>query len=161
MASKRSAGILLYRRRGAAVEVLLVHPGGPFWSKKDDGAWFIPKGELEEGEEPLDAARREFREELGHEPPDGEPLALGTVTNKSGKLIYAWALQGDLDVATVTSSTFSLEWPPRSGKVREFPEVDRAAFYTLSDAEPKVHPAEMPLLERLRELLRASAKLGI
>jgi predicted NUDIX family NTP pyrophosphohydrolase len=153
MASKRSAGILLYRRRGAQVEVLLVHPGGPFWSKKDDGAWFIPKGELEEGEEPLAAARREFREELGSEPPNGEPLALGTVKSKSGKLIYAWALEGDLDLAAFKSSTFSLEWPPRSGQIREFPEVDRAAFFTLSGAEPKLHQAELPLLSSLRDLL--------
>jgi len=153
MASKRSAGILLYRRRGAQVEVLLVHPGGPFWSKKDDGAWFIPKGELEEGEEPLHAARREFREELGSEPPDGEPLALGTVKNKSGKLIYAWALEGELDLGAFKSSTFSLEWPPRSGQMRDFPEVDRAMFFSLPDAEPKLHQAELPLLGRLRDLL--------
>jgi predicted NUDIX family NTP pyrophosphohydrolase len=153
MASKRSAGILLFRRRAAEIEVLLVHPGGPFWSKKDDGAWFIPKGELEEGEEPLHAALREFREELGSEPPNGEPCALGTVKNKSGKLIYAWALEGDLDLAALKSSTFTLEWPPRSGQMREFPEVDRAAFFALSAAEPKLHQAELPLLERLRELL--------
>ncbi|MEI9940881.1 MAG: NUDIX domain-containing protein [Pseudomonadota bacterium] len=153
MASKRSAGILLYRRRGAQVEVLLVHPGGPFWSKKDDGAWFIPKGELEEGEEPLYAARREFREELGCEPPNGEPLVLGTVKNKSGKLIYAWALEGDFELAGFRSNTFVLEWPPRSGQMREFPEVDRAAFFAPADAERKLHQAELPLLERLRALL--------
>lgn len=153
MASKRSAGILLYRRRGTQAEVLLVHPGGPFWSKKDDGAWFIPKGELEEGEEPVQAARREFREELGSDPPPGELLELGTVKNKSGKLIYAFALEGELDLAAFKSSTFSLEWPPRSGKMREFPEVDRAAFFALPDAQPKLHLAEVPLLERLRALI--------
>ncbi|HEY0465725.1 MAG TPA: NUDIX domain-containing protein [Polyangiaceae bacterium] len=153
MAAKRSAGILLYRQHGAQVEVLLVHPGGPFWSKKDDGAWFIPKGELEENEEPLAAALREFREELGSEPPRGEPRALGTVKNKSGKLIFAWALEGDFELAAFKSNTFQLEWPPRSGKMREFPEIDRAAFFTLSDAEPKLHEAELPLLERLRALL--------
>ncbi|HEY3254797.1 MAG TPA: NUDIX domain-containing protein [Polyangiaceae bacterium] len=153
MAAKRSAGILLFRRRGAQVEVLLVHPGGPFWSKKDDGAWFIPKGELEEGELPLHAARREFREELGSEPPSGEPLDLGTVKNKSGKLIYAWALEGDFELAALKSNTFQLEWPPRSGQMREFPEVDRAAFFSLPDAEPKLHQAELPLLGRLRALL--------
>jgi predicted NUDIX family NTP pyrophosphohydrolase len=153
MASKRSAGILLYRRRSAQVEALLVHPGGPFWSKKDDGAWFIPKGELQGDELPLDAARREFREELGSEPPPGEPLALGTIKNKSGKLIYAWALEGDFELATLKSNTFTLEWPPRSGKLREFPEVDRAAFFALPDAESKLHQAELPLLERLRVLL--------
>ena len=153
MPSKRSAGILLYRRRGTQLEVLLVHPGGPFWSKKDDGAWFIPKGELEAGEEPLDAARREFCEELGCEPPPAEPLALGTVSNKSGKLIYAWALEGDFDLAAFKSNTFKLEWPPRSGQMREFPEVDRVAFFASPDAELKLHQAELPLLERLRSLL--------
>jgi len=150
MANKRSAGILLYRRREGRVEVLLVHLGGPFWTKKDDGAWFIPKGELEEGEAPLAAARREFREELGSEPPDGEPFDLGTVKNKSGKVIYAWALEGDFDVAGLKSNSFSLEWPPRSGRMREFPELDRAAFFALSDAVTKLHQAELPLLERLR-----------
>jgi predicted NUDIX family NTP pyrophosphohydrolase len=153
MPPKRSAGILLYRRRAAQIEVLLVHPGGPFWSKKDDGAWFIPKGELEEGEEPLSAARREFREELGSEPPKGEPLELGTVKNKSGKLIYAWALEGDFDPTELKSNHFQLEWPPRSGKMREFPEIDRAMFFSLPDAQPKLHNAELPLLERLRALL--------
>ena len=153
MAPKRSAGILLFRRLPGRTEVLLVHPGGPFWSKKDDGAWFIPKGELEAGEDPLQAARREFREELGSEPPEGEPLALGTVKNKSGKLIYAWALEGDLELATFQSNTFTLEWPPRSGQTREFPEIDRAAFFELPDAEQKLHQAELPLLERLRALL--------
>jgi len=157
MAAKTSAGILLYRQREAQVEVLLVHPGGPFWSKKDDGAWFIPKGELEEGEPPLSAARREFREELGSEPPDGEPLELGTVKNKSGKLIYAWALEGDFDPARFKSNTFQLEWPPRSGRTREFPEIDRAAFFALADAEQKLHQAELPLLSRLRTRLAAPA----
>jgi predicted NUDIX family NTP pyrophosphohydrolase len=156
MAPKRSAGILLFRRLGGRTEVLLVHPGGPFWGKKDDGAWFIPKGELEDGEEPLSAARREFREELGSEPPSGEPLELGVVKNKSGKLIYAWALEGDLDLTAFKSSTFPLEWPPRSGQIREFPEVDRAAYFTLPDAELKLHQAELPLLASLCELLLAA-----
>ncbi|HYQ01450.1 MAG TPA: NUDIX domain-containing protein [Polyangiaceae bacterium] len=155
MPPKRSAGILLYRRQEGRIEVLLVHPGGPFWGNKDQGAWFIPKGELEEGEQPLSAAMREFREELGFEPPSGTPLDLGTVKNKSGKLIYAWALQGDFDLAGFKSNTFTLEWPPRSGKMREFPEIDRAAFFSLPDAEPKLHSAELPLLERLRTLLDA------
>src|SRR5450432_2900420 len=108
MSSKRSAGILLYRRRAGLLEVLLVHPGGPFWSKKDAGAWFVPKGGLEGEEEPLAAARREFREELGSEPPAGQALALGTVKSKSGKLIYAWALEGNLDAGSFKSNTFSL-----------------------------------------------------
>jgi predicted NUDIX family NTP pyrophosphohydrolase len=149
MASKRSAGILLYRRQGAQAQVLLTHPGGPFWSKKDLGAWFIPKGELEGDEEPLAAARREFREEVGSEPPAGEPLELGSVKNKNGKLIFAWALEGDLDLTTFNSNTFSLEWPPRSGKMQEFPEVDRVNFFSLAEAAVKLHPAELPLLERL------------
>ena len=153
MAGKRSAGILVYRRGEGRIEVLLVHPGGPFWSKKDDGAWFVPKGELEGDEEPLAAARREFQEELGSEPPSGEPLALGTVKNKSGKLIYAWALEGDLATESVKSNTFELEWPPRSGKMREFPEVDRAAFFALEAAASKMHSAELPFLERLRALV--------
>lgn len=153
MASKQSAGILLYRQREGRTEILLVHLGGPFWSKKDDGAWFIPKGELEEGEEPFAAARREFREELGSEAPHSEPLDLGTVKNKGGKLIYAWALEGDFEPASLKSNTFSLEWPPKSGRMREFPEIDRAAFFALPDAEPKMHAAELPLLERLRARL--------
>lgn len=153
MAGKRSAGILLFRRTEGLVEVLLVHPGGPFWSKKDDGAWFMPKGEFEADEEPLSAARREFREELGSEPPAGEPLNLGTVKNKGGKLIYGWALEGTLDLSTFRSNTFSLEWPPRSGKQQEFPEVDRAAFFSLGAAFEKLHEAERPLLDRLATLL--------
>lgn len=152
MASKQSAGILLYRMRGE-LEVLLVHPGGPFWSKKDDGAWFIPKGELGEGEAPLDAAVREFAEELGSPPPAGELRSLGSVKNKSGKLIHAWALEGDFDVANLRSNTFSVEWPPRSGKQAQFPEVDRAGFFGIAAALLKMHVAEQPLLERLGQLL--------
>jgi predicted NUDIX family NTP pyrophosphohydrolase len=157
MTSKRSAGILLYRRRDGLLEVLLVHPGGPFWSKKDAGAWFVPKGELEGEEEPLAAARREFREELGSEPPAGVPLPLGTVKNKSGKLIYAWALEGDFDLGSFKSNTFSLEWPPRSGKMREFPEVDRAEFFSFAECAVKMHPAELPFLERLAALITRPA----
>ena len=144
---------MLFRRLEGRIEVLLVHPGGPFWSKKDRGAWFIPKGELEDGEEPLATARREFREELGHEPPAGDAISLGTVKNKSGKLIYAWALEGDFDLSGFKSNTFTLEWPPRSGRLSEFPEVDRAAFFSLADAALKIHVAESPLLERLAALL--------
>ena len=155
MAAKVSAGILFFRTRAAALEVLLVHPGGPFWVKKDDGAWFLPKGELEPGEEPLACARREFREELGQDAPDGEYLSLGSVKNKSGKLIHAWAVAGDFDPARLVSNTFRIEWPPRSGSEREFPEVDRAEFFTTLAARTKIHPAELPLLERLQALLRA------
>jgi predicted NUDIX family NTP pyrophosphohydrolase len=154
---KQSAGLLVHRGAVAALEVLLVHPGGPFWAKKDDGAWFIPKGEIENDEEPWATARREFREELGLPPPDSEPLELGTVKNKSGKLIYAWALAGDLDLSGFHSNTFSLEWPPRSGKQREFPEVDRARYFGIEEATQKMHSAELPLLERLLRVLAASS----
>jgi len=151
--AKISAGLLVYRRTTASLEVLLVHPGGPFWAKKDDGAWFIPKGEIEAGEEPLAAAQREFREEVGLPSPQGEPLTLGSVKNKSGKLIHAWALEGDLDLRGFHSNTFEMEWPPRSGKKQAFPEVDRARYYAIEGALQKMHPAELPLLERLlREL---------
>lgn len=154
MNRKHSAGILLYRRDAGSLQVLLVHPGGPFWSKKDDGAWFVPKGELAADEPPLSAALREFREELGSDAPSGVPLALGSVTNKGGKLIEAWALEGDLDASTVVSNTFELEWPPRSGKKREFPEVDQARYFSVAEARVKMHPAELPLVERLLVLLR-------
>jgi predicted NUDIX family NTP pyrophosphohydrolase len=152
--AKQSAGILVYRLSAGGLDVLLVHPGGPFWAKKDDGAWFIPKGEIEVGEEPLAAALREFREEVGIEPPSGTPLELGTVKNKGGKLIYGWALPGDLDLSSFHSNTFMLEWPPRSGKEREFPEVDRAQYFTVEQALVKMHPAELPLVERLLRLLQ-------
>ena len=146
---KQSAGILVYRLMPASLEVLLVHPGGPFWAKKDDGAWFIPKGEIEPGEEPWVTAQREFREELGMAPPAGVPHELGTVKNKGGKLIYAWALAGDLDLNGFVSNSFELEWPPRSGKLRSFPEVDRAQYFAVDLAVQKMHPAELPLIERL------------
>lgn len=149
--SKQSAGLLVFRGQGAALEVLLVHPGGPFWIKKDDGAWFIPKGEIEPDEDPLAAAQREFREELGLSPPPGEPLSLGSVKNKSGKQIYAWALAGELDLSAFHSNTFSLEWPPRSGKHREFPEVDRAQYFGVELATQKMSEAEQPFLQRLLE----------
>ena len=157
MPPKPSAGILLYRRRAALVEVLLVHPGGPFWSKKDDGGWFLPKGELEADEDPLTAALREFREELGAAPPTGQPLSLGSVKNKSGKLICAWALEGDFEPSTLHSNTFSVEWPPRSGKLRDFPEVDRAAFFSFEVGAIKIHSAELPFLGRLESALSLAA----
>ncbi len=154
MAVKQSAGILVYRLSPANVEVLLVHPGGPFWAKKDDGAWFLPKGEIEAGEEPLAAALREFAEELGIAPPAGEPRELGTAKNKGGKLLHAWALPGELDLGAFKSNTFSMEWPPRSGKSREFPEVDRAQYFGVEQVLQKMHPAELPFVERLLEQLR-------
>jgi predicted NUDIX family NTP pyrophosphohydrolase len=121
----RSAGILLYRRNTAgAVEVLIAHMGGPYWSSKDSQAWSIPKGEYDAGETPYDAARREFAEETGHQPPEGTPIDLGEVTQRNGKIVTAYALEGDLDAETVVSNTFELEWPPRSGRMQSFPEID-------------------------------------
>ncbi len=155
---KQSAGLLVYRGAGAGLELLLVHPGGPFWSKKDDGAWFIPKGEIEPNEEPFAAACREFREELGLEPPAGEALELGSVKNKSGKQIHAWALAGDLDLSAFRSNTFSLEWPPRSGTQREFPEVDRAQYFGLELVTRKLHEAELPLVRALLQQLGSAGK---
>ncbi|MEA2382315.1 MAG: hypothetical protein QOH72_2286 [Solirubrobacteraceae bacterium] len=151
MATKRSAGILLHRRRAGAHEVLLVHPGGPFWANKDAGAWSIPKGEYEDGEEPRAAALREFAEELGTPPPDGELVALGEVRQRSGKVVTAWALAGDADADVARSNTFTMEWPPRSGEMREFPEVDRAAWFSLDEARERILPAQAPLLDRLAE----------
>ncbi|HEX2102141.1 MAG TPA: NUDIX domain-containing protein [Solirubrobacteraceae bacterium] len=148
----RSAGILLHRRGSAGPEVLLVHPGGPYWAKRDAGAWSIPKGEYNDGEDPLACARREFAEELGSAPPDGaEPVELGEVRQKGGKVVLAWALEGDLDAATIRSNTFAMEWPPRSGAMREFAEVDRAEWFSIDAARDKILPAQAPLLDRLVE----------
>jgi predicted NUDIX family NTP pyrophosphohydrolase len=137
------------------LEVLLVHPGGPFWKSKDDGAWFILKGELDAGEEPLAAAKREFEEETGLKP-EAEFLPLGSVKQKSGKTIFAWAFEGDCDPAELKSNTFTIEWPPKSGRQQEFPEIDQAAFFTVAQAKEKMHPVEFPLVTRLRELLLKS-----
>jgi predicted NUDIX family NTP pyrophosphohydrolase len=145
---KRSAGILLYRRNGA-LEVLLVHPGGPFWAKKDLGAWSIPKGEYEEGEEPLATALRELEEETGHRLETTGLLELGWIRQRGGKLLTAWAAQGDLDASAITSNTFAMEWPPRSGRRREFPEVDRAGWFDLPAAREKLLAAQTELLDRL------------
>jgi predicted NUDIX family NTP pyrophosphohydrolase len=149
-ASPRSAGILLYRRTGGALQVLLVHPGGPFWARKDVGVWSIPKGEHASDEDPLAAARREFEEELGTAPPSGEPVDLGEVRQKSGKIVRAWALAGDLDTAVIQSNCFTLEWPPHSGRMQEFPEVDRAGWFGLADARDKILAAQAALLDRLQ-----------
>jgi predicted NUDIX family NTP pyrophosphohydrolase len=147
-----SAGILLYRQPGATLEVLLVHPGGPVWARRDLGAWSVPKGEYVEGEEePLAAARREFAEELGSPPPEAAPLDLGEVRQKSGKRVRAWALPGDLDAAQVHSNTFAMEWPPRSGQMREFPEVDRAEWFPVAEARDRINPAQAAFLDRLAE----------
>ncbi len=153
-----SAGILLYRRREEAVEVLLVHPGGPFWTKKDRGAWSVPKGQIEEAEEPRACALRELEEELGSalglEP--GDLAELGSIRQKGGKLVRCWAAERDFDPAELRSNTFSMEWPPRSGEQREFPEVDRAEWLTPAEARKKINPAQAELLDRLEASLVCS-----
>jgi predicted NUDIX family NTP pyrophosphohydrolase len=150
---RRSAGILLHRRGDAGVEVLLVHPGGPFWAKKDAGAWSIPKGEHDDAEDARACALREFEEETGSAPAPGELTDLGEVRQKSGKVVRAWALAGDLDPATVRSNSFELEWPPRSGRRQTFPEVDRAGWFGLDEAREKINPAQAAFLDRLREVV--------
>jgi predicted NUDIX family NTP pyrophosphohydrolase len=147
---RRSAGLLLYRRN-PDIEVLLVHPGGPFFAKKDDGVWSIPKGEYEPGEDPLAAAVREFEEELGSRPPDGERIDLGEVKQRGGKIVTAWAVEGDIDTVAVVSNTFAMEWPPRSGRTAEFPEIDRAEWFDLPTARTKILAAQEPFLDRLAE----------
>jgi len=153
----RSAGILLYRRRAGQLEVLLVHPGGPFWARRDDGAWSIPKGEYPPEEDPLAAARREFEEELGAAPPTGSPEDLGEVRQKAGKAVRAFALAGDLDADRITSNTFRVAWPPRSGRTIEVPEVDRAGWFTIEQAGKKINPAQVELLRRLVTVLSEPA----
>ena len=149
---RTSAGILLWRRREEALEVLLAHMGGPFWARKDTGAWSIPKGEYGPDEDPLEAARREFAEELGSRAPDGASyVPLGEVRQKNGKVVTAWAVAGDLDLTTVVSNTFDLEWPPRSGRMQQFPEVDRAAWFDLVTARTKLVAAQAGFLDRLIE----------
>jgi predicted NUDIX family NTP pyrophosphohydrolase len=151
--TRQSAGILLYRRRTAGPEVLLVHPGGPFWKKKDLGAWSIPKGECEQGEDPRACALREFGEELGASPPDGDLSALGSARQAGGKLVTAWAAEGDIDPASVRSNAFRLEWPPRSGIMREFPEIDRAQWFPLAEARRRINPAQAVFVDRLEDEL--------
>ena len=151
--AKRSAGILLYRVAGGAPEVLLVHPGGPYWARKDAGAWSIPKGEHGDGEDPQSCALREFEEETGVELPPGELAELGSVKQKSGKVVTAWAAEGDLDADAVTSNTFTMEWPPRSGTTAEFPEIDRAGWFEIETAREKLVPAQTEFLDRLLERL--------
>jgi predicted NUDIX family NTP pyrophosphohydrolase len=148
-----SAGLLVYRRPEERIEVFLVHPGGPYWARKDDGAWSIPKGEPNDGEALLVAARREFNEETGQAPPAGEPRALDPVRQPTGKVIHAWMVEGDLDASAVTSNLMAIEWPPRSGRRVEFPEVDRAAWFDLDQARRKILPGQRPLLEQLARQL--------
>ena len=149
MPAKASAGVLLFRRREAVIEVCLVHPGGPFWARRDVGAWTIPKGEIEPGEDPLAAARREFAEETGS-PVEGPFTSLGSVRMRSGKVVHAWAAEGDLDVTTMRSNVFTLEWPPRSGRQQQFPEADRAAWFAIDEARRRILAAQAPFLDALR-----------
>lgn len=152
----RSAGLLLYRAPTGGLEVFLVHPGGPFWKNKDDGAWTIPKGEIAASEDPLATARREFREETGLDPdallrPGAGYVDLGEIQQKGGKRVRCWAIEGDADPAAIRSNTFEIEWPPRSGRRRAFPEVDRAAWFDLAQARRKINAAQVELLDRLSQ----------
>jgi predicted NUDIX family NTP pyrophosphohydrolase len=153
--AKQSAGLLMFRRTAdRGVEVLLAHPGGPYWARKDDGAWTLPKGEVEDGEDALACAQREFREETGW-PAAGPFMALGEVRQKSGKRVRAWGFEGDLDPAQLARNLFELEWPPRTGQLRQFPEVDRVGWFGLDAAGAKLLPAQLPFLERLAAALAA------
>ena len=147
--ARRSAGLLLYRRGAEAVDVLIAHPGGPYWARKDDGAWSIPKGEHAPDEDPWVAARREFSEEVGIPAPDGRRLDLGSITQAGGKVVTVFAVAGDLDVQGAHSNTFELEWPPRSGAMREFPEVDRVEWFPVPQARTKLLAGQRPFLDRL------------
>ena len=152
MARKLSAGLLLYRYQRGILQVFLVHPGGPLWAKKDEGAWSIPKGQYQEGDDPLATAKREFHEETGSEV-TGSFRALSPLRQPSGKVVSAWAVEGDIEAATVKSNTFSLEWPPRSGKMLECPEVDRGAWFDLPIARTKLQPGQRGFLDQLQQLL--------
>lgn len=152
MPKKTSAGVLLYRIRRGELQVFLVHPGGPYWKNKDDGAWSIPKGEFQEGDDPLATAKREFFEETGHAI-QGEFRSLTPFKQAGGKVIYAWAVEGDFEPAAMRSNMFSIEWPPRSGIVREFPEVDKGEWFGFADAQRKLLPGQRPMLDELRMLL--------
>jgi predicted NUDIX family NTP pyrophosphohydrolase len=146
--AKYSAGILLYRQRGAMTEVLLVHLGGPYWAKKDLGAWSVPKGEYAPGENALEAARREFEEETGF-PVNGQFLQLKPVKQPGGKMVQVWAVEGDCDASAVKSNTFSMEWPPRSGKMQQFPEIDRAEWFTIDTAKSKILKGQIAIIDDL------------
>jgi predicted NUDIX family NTP pyrophosphohydrolase len=158
---KLSAGLLLYRSPpGRGLEVLLVHPGGPIWARRDAGAWSIPKGEYLADEDPVARAEIEFEEELGRPAPDGDRVDLGEVRQAGGKRVRAWAVAGDLDVEAVTSNTFDMEWPRGSGVLRSFPEIDRAAWFGLDEARTKLLTGQRPLLDRLADALRADRAPG-
>jgi predicted NUDIX family NTP pyrophosphohydrolase len=145
--------LLLFRRRGEGIEVLVAHPGGPLWTKRDAGSWSVPKGEIEAGEEALGVARREFEEETGQPAPRGELIPLGEVRQKSGKIVEAWAAEGDLDPATARSNTFPLEWPPGSGNWIDVPEIDRVEWFDPDEARRRLNPAQVPFVDRLVELV--------
>jgi len=151
--AKKSAGLVMYRFKDSRLEVLLVHPGGPFWAKKDDGAWSIPKGEYSDDEEPLRVAKREFNEETGHEA-DGNFIPLKPIRQTGGKVINAWAVEGDCDAGMIKSNTFTMEWPPRSGKQAEFPEIDRAGWFSVNRAKQKILKGQRGFLEELCGILR-------
>jgi predicted NUDIX family NTP pyrophosphohydrolase len=153
---KQSAGILLFRRRGKTVDLLLVHPGGPYWVNKDDGAWSIPKGLFEEGEEALSAAQREFEEETGFRP-KGPFMELGAFKQPGGKRVFAWATEGEFDLASFRSNEFSMEWPPRSGRMRSFPEADRAGWFSVEEARVKALKGQRPIIEALLAKLKLPA----
>jgi predicted NUDIX family NTP pyrophosphohydrolase len=150
MSSRRSAGVLLYRRSSdGSIEVLLAHPGGPLWARRDEGVWTVPKGEFEDGEEAWAVARREFEEETGHPVPVGEPIDLGEIRQKGGKVVVAWALEGDLDPATARSNMFPFEWPPRSGRWITIPEVDRVEWFAPGAARGRIKETQIPFIDRL------------
>lgn len=155
--AKLSAGILLYRSRGPEPELFLVHPGGPFWAKKDDGAWSIPKGEADAGEDLLAAAKREFQEETAHTV-EGAFIPLGSFKQPGGKTVIAWAAEGDCDAAAIRSNLCTIEWPPRSGRRMEIPEIDRAAWFTPAAAERKILPGQKPIIEALLQRLRSPTR---
>ena len=149
----RSAGLLMFREGASGIEVLLVHPGGPFWARRDEGAWSIPKGEIGPSEDPLDAARREVTEELGSAP-SGDAVPLTPVVQRGGKIVHAWAIRADWDPATLQSNTFELEWPRGSGHTQPFPEIDRAQWFPLAEARRRILPGQVPLLDELETLCR-------
>ena len=155
--SKKSAGILLYRFSGGRLEILLVHPGGPFWAKKDEGAWSVPKGEFDDTENPLSAAKRELEEETGITA-EGNFIELTPVKQKSGKWVYAWVLEKDVDTARIKSNNFEIEWPPKSGKKKSFPEIDKAAWFGLAEAKEKILPGQLPLVNELEIKISSAGK---
>ena len=158
MAKKRSAGLLLYRKSCGSLQVFLVHPGGPFWAKKDNGAWSIPKGEFEEDEDALETARREFTEETSFSI-DGRFVPLKAIKQPSGKVVSAWAIEGDADAAMLRSNTFRMEWPPKSGQEQEFPEVDRGGWFDLAEARRKLLPGQVPFVDELAEMIESTSSV--